>query len=118
MTTSTDRSYRPTESKFKGGAKEMYVTYDVSQTTRNGGHALYPKVKRVYIAGKVKDWKVGTFAKRTGRRVKGVKIDYQQSRSRYTRQGYTAHRGHAAYKTSAVHVGSGQSSFSKIVDLP
>ena len=56
MTTATDRSYRPTESKFKGGAKEMYVTYDVSQTTRNGGHALYPKVKRVYIAGKVKDW--------------------------------------------------------------
>jgi hypothetical protein len=34
----------------------MYVTYDVRQKTRGGGSAIYPKVKRVYIAGDVKTW--------------------------------------------------------------
>lgn len=78
-----EHAYRPTEAKYKGGAEEMYVTYDVAQKTRGGGGALYPKVKRVYIAGRVKDWKVGDFAKRTGRKVHGVKIDYEQSRAPY-----------------------------------
>ena len=31
----------------------MYVTYDLEQQTRGGGSAIYPKVKRVYIAGDV-----------------------------------------------------------------
>lgn len=48
-----ERGYRPTESKLKGGAKTMYLTYDLEQKTRGGGSALYPKVKRVYIAGEV-----------------------------------------------------------------
>jgi hypothetical protein len=51
--------YRPTESKFKGGASEMFVTYDLAQRTRGGGSATYPKVKRVYIAGKITDRKFG-----------------------------------------------------------
>ena len=74
MTHAGTQSYKTTESKYKGGAEEMYVTYDLWQETRGDGRALYPKVKRVYIAGQVKDWHVGTFAKRTGKHVHGVKI--------------------------------------------
>src|SRR5919201_3287702 len=89
--------YRPTESKYKGGADEMYVTYDLEQHTRGGGTALYPKVKRVYIAGDVKDWQVGDFTKRSGRQAHGVKIDYEQTRSGDRRQSYDAARGRTAY---------------------
>jgi hypothetical protein len=68
MKTITRRErYRPTESKYKGGAHEMYVTYDLEQKTRGGGSAMYPKIKRVYIAGDLKDWKRGAFKKRSGR---------------------------------------------------
>jgi hypothetical protein len=55
--TTEKRRYRPTESQYKGAADEMYITYDREQRTRSGKHALYPKVKRIYIAGSVKDWK-------------------------------------------------------------
>ena len=34
MSTTTHSGYRPTESKYKGGAHEMYVTYDLEQETR------------------------------------------------------------------------------------
>ena len=37
--TAEKRSYHPTESKYKGGAREMYVTYDLEQHTRGGGTA-------------------------------------------------------------------------------
>ena len=33
----------------------MYIAYDLEQKTRGDGHAFYPKVKRVYIAGDVKE---------------------------------------------------------------
>jgi hypothetical protein len=49
----SEHHYRPTESKYKGGADEMYVTYDLEQKARSDGRAIYPKVKRVYIAGQV-----------------------------------------------------------------
>src|SRR5258706_4986239 len=88
----TTKKYRPTESKYKGGAHEMYVTYDIELKTRASNTALYPKVKRVYIAGDVKDWKKGTFKKRTGREVHGVLIEYEQSRQRYQRRADTAKR--------------------------
>ena len=48
------RSYRPTESEYKGGAHDMFVTYDLDERTRDGATATYPKVKRVDIA----DWMV------------------------------------------------------------
>src|SRR5438445_19143 len=101
MTATTQHRYKSTESKYKGGAQEMFVTYDLWQDTRGEGQALYPKVKRVYIAGDVKDWHVGTFKKRTGREVHGIKIDYEQSRGGYTRRGYTATRGNTQYEVSA-----------------
>jgi hypothetical protein len=48
--TETRNGYRPTESKYKGGAHEMYVTYDLEQKTRGEQSAVYPRVKRVYIS--------------------------------------------------------------------
>src|SRR5438128_490094 len=89
--------YRPTESKYKGGADEMYVTYDLEQPTRGGGTAVYPRVKRVYIAGNVKDWKVGDFAKKSGKSAHGVRVEYEQRRGGYQREGYTATRGATTY---------------------
>ena len=73
--TLSERRYHPTESKYKGGAHEMYVTYDLEQKTRSDGSAIYPKVKRVYIAGHVKDWKAGRVQKKSGREVHGVRIE-------------------------------------------
>src|SRR5215471_5095893 len=118
MTQAATQRYRTTESKYKGGAEEMYVTYDLWQATRGGHPALYPKVKRVYIAGHVKDWKVGTFAKRTGKQVHGVKIEYEQSRAGYTRQGYTATRGDARYHVPPTQVRKSTTRFSPIVEVP
>ena len=84
--TAANNGYRSTESKYKGGAHEMYVTYDLEQKTRGGTHAVYPKVKRVYIAGDIKDWRTGAVEKRTGRKVHGVRIEYEQQRARYRRK--------------------------------
>ena len=93
MSATSKRRYHATESKYKGGAREMYVTYDLEQETRGGDTALYPKVKRVYIAGDVTGWQVGDFEKRSGKRVHGVRVEYEQSREGYTRKGYAAKRG-------------------------
>jgi hypothetical protein len=117
-TTATKHSYRPTESKYKGGAKEMYVTYDLEQKTRGGGTANYPKVKRVYIAGDVKDWKAGTVRKRTGREVQGVRIEYEQSRAGYRRKAFTAERGETSYEVAPASVGKTLQRFVQIVEVP
>lgn len=114
----SERRYRPTESKYKGGAKQMYVTYDLRQETRGGGTAVYPKVKRVYIAGDVKTWKVGTFSKRSGKRVHGVRIEYQQTRSSYHRQGFTAKRGRTTYQVGPAEVKGTVQTFWQIVEVP
>src|SRR5215469_13507513 len=87
-TAATNRRYRSTESKYKGGAQEMYVTYDLEQKTRGGQSALYHKVKRVYIAGEVRDWRTGLVRKRTGREVHGLRIEYEQT-ARTTIEGGT-----------------------------
>ncbi len=59
------------------------------------------------------DWKVGTFVKRTGRKVRGVKIDYRQSRSAYKRLPRPT-----APKNDPVKVAKGSSRFTKIVEVP
>jgi hypothetical protein len=113
------RRYRPTESKYKDGAAEMYVTYDLDQRTRGGGHALYPKVKRVYIAGDLVDWRAGSdLRKRTGRQVKGVRLEYRQSRARYRRGSYQAQRGKTRYEVSPSAVGKTSQLFTQIVEVP
>src|SRR5260370_31350321 len=104
--TTTKSSYRPTESKYKVGDAEMYVTYDVQQRTRGGARAMYPKVKRVYIAGDVKGWKAGDVRKKSGREVHGVRIEYEQTRRRYRREGFSAHRDETAYEVAPASVGS------------
>jgi hypothetical protein len=118
MTTTTHKGgYRSTESKYKGGAQEMYVTYDLEQKTRGGGSALYPKVKRVYIAGDVKDWKAGKVPKRSGREVHGGQIEYEQSRSGYRRKAYSAERG-ATYKVGPAKVARTSQRFVQVVEVP
>ncbi len=114
----TSRHYKSTESKYKGGAREMYVTYDMSRATRSGKATSVPRVKRVYIAGKVKDWNIGNYAKRTGKRVHGVKIEYEQSRAAYNRKPYSARRKTTAYKVSGAHVGAGETKFVAVVEVP
>ncbi len=112
------KRYRPTESQYKGGAEEMYITYDGQQKTRGGGSSLYPRVKRIYIAGQVKDWKVGAFKNRSGREVYGVLIEYEQSRKGYRREAYTAKRGETTYKVPATSVKSSSQKFRKMVSIP
>jgi hypothetical protein len=118
MTTTEKGRYRTTESKYKGGASEMYVTYDLEQKTRGGGSALLPKVKRVYIAGDVKGWDLGDFRRRSGREVHGVRIEYEQSRRRYRRGAYTATRGQTEYEVPATGVAATNQRFAQVVELP
>jgi hypothetical protein len=116
--TTVKHRYRPTESKYKGGAKEMYVTYDLKQTTRGGGSALYPKVKRLYIAGEVAGWKLGQITKKSGREVNGLRVEYEQSRAGYRRRGFAARRGKTAYNVAPASVSSTSQRFVQVVDLP
>jgi hypothetical protein len=118
MDTKTNHRYRPTESKYKGGAQEMYVTYDLKQKTRSGDSKLYPKVKRVYIAGDVKDWKTGNIKKRSGRTVHGVSIEYEQSRSGFQRKAFTAERGRTSYSVKPSSVGQTSQRFRQVLEVP
>jgi hypothetical protein len=92
--------YTPTEARFKGGAKEMYVTYDLG---RSFGEA--PRVKRVDVPGSLINARVGEFKNRMGRRVHGVRIQYRQDREPYTR-------------SSGARVGRTTLTLSKIVEVP
>jgi hypothetical protein len=118
MATKTNHRYRPTESKYKGGAHEMYVTYDLKQKTRSGDSKLYPKVKRVYIAGDVKDWKTGNIKKRSGRTVHGVAIEYEQSRQGFRRRGFTAERGRTSYTVRPSTTGPTSQTFRQVLEVP
>jgi hypothetical protein len=118
MTTTQKGPYRTTESKYKGGASEMYITYDLEQKTRDGGSTLLPKVKRVYIAGDVNRWEQGDFRKRSGREVHGVRIEYEQSRRPYQRGAYTATRGQTEYEVPATGVAATIQRFAQVVELP
>jgi hypothetical protein len=96
----------------------MYVTYDLARKTRSGGTATYPKVKRVYIAGEVQGSKLGTFSKRSGRQVRGVRIEYEQTRSRYHRQAFEAQRGDSHYQVAPASVSPASQHFVQIVEVP
>lgn len=113
-------NYRPTEAKYKGDAKEMYVTYDLEQETRGEHSAIYPKVQRVYIAGDVNNWNVGKFTKESGKKVFGVQIEYRQGRESYERSGYSAERSDTGtqYEVPPTKVEGSASNFTKIVELP
>ena len=113
-----NRRYKSTESKYKGGAKEMYITYDLEQETRAGRSATYPKVKRVYIAGNVKDWSTGKVKKRSGRTVHGVEIEYEQTRSGSSRKGFNARRDSSTYKVKPASVKGSSQEFRKVIEIP
>lgn len=117
MTITASAGYRSTESKYKGGAHEMYVTYDLEEKTR-AGTAVYPKVKRVYIAGDVKGWRAGDFRKMTGREVYGVRVEYEQDRRGYRRESFGAHRDRNAYRVAPTSVRPSIRRFVQIVELP
>ena len=118
MAKNDKRSYKPTEYKYKDGAQEMYVTYDLEQETRGDNTAMYPKVKRVYIAGDVEDWEFGKVEKRSGRKVSGVAIEYEQTREGYHRKGYTAERDGTTYKVKPTDVEASSQEFRKVVEVP
>jgi len=113
-----NRRYKSTESKYKDGAKEMYITYDLEQKTRGGGSATYPKVKRVYIAGDVKDWNTGKVKKRSGRAVHGVDFEYEQTRMGHSRKGFTAKRDSTLHKVGPASVKSSSQEFRKVIEIP
>jgi hypothetical protein len=75
-------------------------------------------VKRVYIAGDVKDWHAGDFKRRSGREVHGVKVDYEQTREGYHREGYTARRGTTTYQVPPADVRPTKQRFSQVVEVP
>lgn len=89
-------------------SEPVYVTYDLQQKTPNGKPAVFPKVKRVHIAGDVQNWDVGDFEMRSGRTAHGVRIEYEQSRKGYTRT--------RAGEES--HIPPGMSLFTKVVEVP
>jgi hypothetical protein len=119
LTTNASRRYRSTESRYKGGAKELYVTYDLKQKTRSGETAITPKVKRVYVSGRIKHCDVGTFAKRSGRQVHGVRIEYEQARrGGYRRRGLSATRGRTVYQIMPARVASASQTFTQVIEIP
>jgi hypothetical protein len=117
MTTTRHQRYRPTEAKYRRGAEEMYVTYDLEQKTRSGT-ADYPKVKRVYVPGEVTQAKVGEVEKKSGKKVHGVRIDYEQHRKAFRRRPYTAHRGDTTYEVSSTEVPANVRHLTKVVEVP
>jgi hypothetical protein len=118
MTSQEIHHYHPTESKYKGGAQEMYVTYDIEQHTRGHGTAVYPKAKRVYISGDVRGWRTGDFTKKSGRRARGVQVEYEQSRRGYQRRGFHAHRGSTSYEVRPASVKPVRQRFTQVVEVP
>jgi hypothetical protein len=96
----------------------MYITYDLEQKTRGGDSKMYPKVKRVYIAGEVKDWKTGNVKKRSGKSVHGVAIEYEQSRKGFQRKAFTAQRGRTSYPVKPSPVGRTSQTFRQVLEVP
>jgi hypothetical protein len=79
---------------------------------------MYPKVKRVYIAGDVRNWKTGKVKKRSGKKVSGVEINYEQTRAGYHRKGYTVKRDGTTYKVKPTTIGGSSQEFRKVVEIP
>ena len=96
----------------------MYITYDLRQKNRGDHTAMYPRVKRVYVAGDVKNWKAGNVKKRSGQSVHGVAINYEQTRAGYRRKGYTARRDGTTYTVKPTTVEGSSQEFRKIVEIP
>ena len=101
-------AYRPTEYPRVGGGRYYYIMYENLERTRAGTRVWKPRVKRVYISGKLLDWEKGRVRKRTGKVVNGIKFYYEN-----TRKGFTAHRQGTRYKVSRAKM-----VVEKVVELP
>jgi hypothetical protein len=114
VSTSSPRRYRSAESKYKGGARDIFVTYDLAQRTRGGAITLYPKIKRVYIAGDVKEVGAQTLWKGSARRAHRVRATRKGCR----RHAFTAHRDGQAYPRQATSVRPTHQRFAEVVEVP
>ena len=101
-------AYRPTEYPRVGAGRYYYIMYKNLERTRVGTRVWKPRVKRVYISGRVVDVKRGRVEKRNGKMVHGIKFYYVN-----TRRPYTAHRGRTRYRVSRTEM-----IIEKVVELP
>ena len=100
--------YRPSEYPRVGPGKYYYIFYENLEQTRSGKKVWKPRAKRVYISGRLKSWKKGTFVKRSGSRVFGIKFVYEN-----TRKPFKAQRDSTKYS-----VGRATMDVKKIMELP
>jgi len=107
-----------TKYSYKGKTILYYIVYKSPQKYRDGSIRLRTRVKRVYVSGKLLDWQVGEFTKKSGKRVFGVRIIYENPRKGYRRRGFTAHRGRTTYHVSPATIGRTVYPVVKIVELP
>jgi len=113
------RRPRSTGSKYKGGAHhDMFVVYDLKPRTRTGTSALYPKVKRVHIAGNVEKVTKGRMRKRSGRQVRGVRIEYVHTRKGYRREPFLEYWNIEPHLVEPRAVRPAQQRFIQMVELP
>jgi len=82
--------------------------YENLERTRAGNKVWKPRVKRVYISGKLLRWQKGRVRKRTGETVNGIKLVYEN-----TRKGFKAQRGNTRYSVSRAEM-----EVAKVVELP
>ena len=100
--------YKPSEYPRVGPGKYYYIMYENLERTRAGNKVWKPRVKRVYISGKLLRWQKGRVRKRTGETVNGIKLVYEN-----TRKGFSARRGNTRYSVS-----SAEMEVAKVVELP
>ena len=110
--------YHPSEYKYKGTGRYYYIKYEHLEHTRNGLQVWKPRVKRVFISGKLIKKQIGTFVNKYGRHVHGVKLVYENTRSGYKRRAFIAHRNRKYYRVSSAKIPKTRIVVSKIVELP
>jgi len=100
--------YKPSEYPRVGPGRYYYIMYENLERTRAGNKVWKPRVKRVYISGKLLRWQKGRVWKRTGETVNGIKLIYEN-----TRKGFKAQRGNTRYSVSRAEM-----EVAKVVELP
>mgnify|MGYP000442137999 CR=1 FL=1 len=100
--------YKPSEYPRVGPGRYYYIMYENLERTRAGNKVWKPRVKRVYISGKLLRWQKGRVRKRTGETVNGIKLVYEN-----TRKGFKAQRGNTRYSVSRAEM-----EVAKVVELP
>ena len=100
--------YKPSEYPRVGPGKYYYIMYENLERTRAGNKVWKPRVKRVYISGKLLRWQKGRVRKRTGETINGIKLIYEN-----TRKGFKAQRGNTRYSVSRAEM-----EVAKVVELP